>query len=243
MCECRGLLTRTDPLPGEASSFEVQQYPGNRPGGCSEWTTPGCLYCASEFPGCSADDPTSCDAVCADMTARVARAFQRSFVARARLSRCETNTCHVVTEIEGRCYLGQPQRGDPPEVDCNLSDDELMALVEADMRPGTPSTSCPPVAPVGCTSAIDCPRGLACNDGRCGSCSDVCSYPIGQPEAAVCEGDSSCASGELCTQSRCVPSENLGCRFFTDCTEGEQCVLSGTSGEGRGNAEARSFCQ
>jgi len=242
VCECRGLLTRAAPPPGERPSFEVQLYPGNRPGGCSELTIPGCLYCASEFPGCSVDDPTSCDAVCADVIARAARANQRTYVARARLSRCETNTCYVVTEIDGRCYLGQPGRGDPPEVDCNLSDDELMARVEADFRSPTPSYSCPYVPGPRCTTALDCPHGLGCNEnGSCVGC-DVNCPPAGA-EAGVCEGPyGACASGEACTHGRCVPSANVACRSFTDCAEGESCVFSGTSNEGRGNAQTRSFC-
>jgi hypothetical protein len=241
VCECRGLLTRIDPPPGESTSFEVQLYPGHS--GCSGSTSPGCLYCESEFPGCSVDDPTSCDAVCAEMIERAARDYERTYVATARLTLCETNTCHVVTEIGGRCYLGQPLRGDAPEVDCNLSDDELMALVKRDLGFPTPSYSCPVMASPTCAGPLDCSRGLACDDGVCRSCSGSCSYPIGHPEAATCQGDAVCASGELCTGGRCVPRANVECRLAEECAEGESCVLSGMASEGRGNAETRSFCQ
>jgi hypothetical protein len=76
----------------------------------------------------------------------------------------------------------------------------------------------------------------------CGGCSDLCS-PVGPNGDYVCEGDAACASGELCTLGRCLPSANIACRFMFRCAENEQCVLSGFSDEGRGNAETRSFCQ
>jgi hypothetical protein len=240
VCECRMQLTRPALGDEPAASYEVQLYPGNRAGGCSEWSIePGCLYCGSEFPGCSVDDASSCDAVCADMTARFDREIQKTIQATARVARCAPGTfhCQVVTEIDGRCYAGQPGRIDAPELDCNLSDAELL---EHSADPSVPS--CAAVAPVACTTADDCPRGLACNAGVCGACSDMCSYPTGQSDRAVCEGDVACAAGELCTLGRCLPSANVGCRFFSECGKNESCVLSGVSDDGRGNADTRSFC-
>jgi len=241
VCECRTQLTPTAVDGASPRPHEVHAYPGNRTGGCSEWSfPPGCLYCESEFPGCNVDDPTSCDAVCGDMFQRFEAEFQRVTVATARLSRCspDGSQCHVVTEIEGRCYAGAPFAGPTAELDCNLSDEELISHLE-----DPPSPSCAHPSPVPCESASDCPRGLACNAGVCGACSEFCSYPIGRPDLAVCEGDAACASGESCTLGRCVPSSNIGCRFSEECEAEQRCVLSGVSSVGRGNGQTRSFCQ
>lgn len=231
----------TKPAVGDAPplSYEVPMYPGHRSGGCSEYSVaPGCLYCASEFPGCSVDEPGSCDVTCAEMAARADADFQKTIVATARISRCtpDSNHCQVVTEIDGRCYAGPPEAVEPLELDCNLADEELIARLD-DPR----VSSCAPVT-MPCSSANDCPRGLACNAGGCGDCSANCS-PTGPGGAYVCEGDAACASGELCTEQRCVPSANVTCRFSFQCAENEVCVLSGTSAEGRGNVDTRSFCR
>lgn len=239
VCECRMQLTKPAVGGMPAESYEVAAHPGHRSGDCSEWSiAPGCSYCASEFPGCSVDDPASCDAVCAVMTERRDADYRKTFVAKARLSRCapEGGRCQVVTQIDGRCYAGPPERVEPPEVDCGLSDEELIAHLD-----DPPAQYCS-VAPIACSSASDCPRGLACNAGVCGGCSDACS-PVGPNGDYVCEGDAACASGELCTLGRCLPSANIGCRFDFRCAANEACVLSGFSSEGRGNAATRSFCQ
>jgi hypothetical protein len=239
VCECRMRLTPT--AVNGRSPYEVQAYPGNRPGGCSEWSfPPGCLYCESEFPGCSVDDPRSCDAVCADMFRRFEAQSQRVTVATARLARCspDKSNCQAVTQIEGHCYAGPPSAGPTVEIDCNLSDDELIAHLN-----DPPVTSCAPAPAIPCATASDCPRGLACSAGVCGACSDSCAYFNGRPDLIACEGDVTCASGELCTLGRCIPTTNISCRAVSECGEQEACVLSGFGSEGRGNTSTRSFCQ
>jgi hypothetical protein len=83
VCECRLRLTRLpgDDRPWEGGTDEVVTYPGGRPGSCSEYarTPSGCLYCGSEFPGCSVDDPNSCDSVCAEMARRYDAELQKTF--------------------------------------------------------------------------------------------------------------------------------------------------------------------
>jgi hypothetical protein len=82
------------PTPtGTTEPYVFSAFPGNRPGGCSEYDrTTGCLYFEHEFPGCNIDDPRSCDAVCADFAQRIAREWARTFQMRERLARCTTHT-------------------------------------------------------------------------------------------------------------------------------------------------------
>ncbi len=240
LCECRMRLT---PVPGRASvpePYQLEVHPGLRPGACSDWSrAPGCLYCEHEFPGCSIDQPESCDAVCADMTTRLDLDMQRTLDVTLRLNRCTVDyRCQVVSKIDGKCYAGTPNGIEPAELDCALPDDELVQHLD---DPSQPSCATPP--PVACTSASDCPAGLACNSGICGPCSTACSSTFGPPTENVCEGDVACADGELCALGLCVPSANVGCRFGWRCPEGEVCSLSGISKTGRGNADTRSFCQ
>jgi len=65
------------------------------------------------------------------MTARRDADYRKSVPTTARLARCTDNRCQVVTEIDGRCYVGPSNRVDPPEVDCGLSDFELVAYLDA----------------------------------------------------------------------------------------------------------------
>jgi hypothetical protein len=156
-----------------------------------------------------------------------------------RLNRCTAeHTCQVVSEIDGKCYAGTPYRREPAELDCALSDEELVQHLNDASQP-----SCATPPPTACTSASDCPAGLACNSGSCGPCVQGCSNASGQPNEAVCEGDIACAAGELCTLGLCVPSPNIGCRFAFQCPEGDICSLSGISTLERGNADTYSYCR
>ena len=121
--------------------------------------------------------------------------------------------------------------------------ERLLAELERLRRRVSTPSKCTQPSRIPCASASDCPQGLGCNDGVCGGCSDNCSYPNGQPEAAVCEGDVACSGAELCVQGRCILRDNIECRFFTQCAEDQSCVLSGTSSEGRGNEATRSYCE
>lgn len=236
VCECWLHRTR---LPGDERAWpegrpEVVTYPGARQSWCSEFarTPSGCLYCGSEFPGCSIDDPHSCDAVCADMASRYDAELQKAFSASLRRLSCgDDYTCEFVTEIEGLCYGRNPQRPPLAAFDCALSDAQILA------RKAEPDTLCPEPAPVACRTASDCPRGLACDDaGACVPCRGICHDATGQ-----CEH---CADGELCVEQACVPQANVECVTFSDCEPPSQCVLTGMdAAAGRGNAQTRSLCR
>ncbi len=237
VCHCDLRITPT--AESGRQPFMATEYAGLRPGGCSVFGRgQECLYCAADFPGCRTDEPGSCDATCADLSERINEEFSRAFDATARLARCtEDNTCVRLFELEGTCYAGSLGVRWLPPLDCSQSDAALLARhgerVEA---------PCDAPAPASCETALDCPAGLACNDGRCGRCADQCSYPTGQPELAVCDGDANCAPDELCAMGTCVPEENLECRFFTQCPDGD-CVLSGLDPTSeRGNESTRTFC-
>jgi hypothetical protein len=240
MCQCTLRMARsqvdaaTGTIPGP---YEIVVYPGNRSDGCSEYArTPACLYCEREFPGCSVDDATSCDAVCAEMTARYDAELQKTFTFHARVARCKENTyCEWVTEIDGKCYAREPQTLEMPAFDCSLSDAEI--LQHADEYGG----SCPARSTATCTSALDCPRGLACAEGRCVPCSGSCPGTDGNPIS--CGRNPLCGDDEACVEGLCIPADNVTCRSFVDCPENQLCVLSGMDlSAGRGNGETRSFC-
>jgi hypothetical protein len=239
-CECKLLRT---PRPGEEAIPEQERvftaWPGNRPGSCSEYTTtPGCLYCERDFPGCNIDDAASCDAVCADFAARQNRDFARSVVLSKRLARCsEAHTCERLYELDGACYVGAPGRIEARAYDCSLSDAELLA-----QSPIASTPSCTPRPDVSCQSASDCPGGLACKDGVCGPCVQECQ--ITGSDDASCRGGGACAAGETCAAGVCTLDAAVTCRDFIDCGTDHQCVVSGVDwSAGRGNAHTRTFCR
>ncbi|HTV19120.1 MAG TPA: hypothetical protein VMG12_10625 [Polyangiaceae bacterium] len=236
VCECKLHLARLagDERPWEGGSDEVVAYPGGRPGSCSVYarTPSGCLYCGSEFPGCSIDDPHSCDAVCAETADRYDVELQKAFPGRLRRLSCASDyTCEFVTEIDGACYARNPREKGIPAFDCALSDEQLLE------RKGERDEFCPERPPVACETATDCPRGLACDDrGTCVSCSTLCNR--------LDEDCAFCAQGELCIEAVCVPAANVACRSSFDCEPMSTCVLSGMDpSSGRGNAQTRSLCQ
>jgi hypothetical protein len=243
VCSCRVSLARAD----GTAPFETGLYPGGRyqnfqysnQGACSEFgRTPQCLYCADAFPGCSIDSEDSCQSVCKEFVKAANEQYQAELSASVRLARCTVDQrCERITEIEGRCYVGEVP-ADDPGYDCSLSDQELLGMPERFV------SSCPGFEETPCETAEDCPRGLACNDGVCGACSDACSSTTGEPDTWDCDGDAACASGELCALGVCVLEKNLECRFSSDCPTDQACVLSGLDlKKGRGNAATRAFCQ
>jgi hypothetical protein len=240
-CECRMRMTRypdAQTVAAELEPYEGTLHPGNRPDRCSEYSrAPGCLYCENEFPGCDIGDANSCDAVCADMTERLELDLQTSLRVSTRLARCVSpSRCDVVTEIDGQCYAGPPESHEPARLDCGLPDAELIQHLDA---PGV--ASCEPRPVVSCAASEDCPRGLACNAGRCESCSVTCVIAEGQE--AACTGGGVCATGESCTSGTCVPAGNTECRDSSDCPPNHSCSLTGISAAGRGNANTQSFCR
>lgn len=245
VCECSMQLSPTTlhgPVAADAGVFRM--YPGNRPKECSELTRSGaCLYCASEFPGCDIGDPRSCDAICADMTARRDRDYRKSYEVRTRLARCvaeHTNVCRVITEIDGQCVVGRFGDWLPAPVDCSLSDEDLSKHFGDPM-----DQPCAPPATVACSRSGDCPRGLACTNGVCESCELRCTDGV-EPGTSECEGGDACAEGEACAGGTCVPAVRAACGDYEDrfvaCPEDESCLVTGISSAGRGNESASSFC-
>lgn len=241
VCECRLRLTR---LPGddrlwEGGTEEVVTYPGNRPSSCSEYsrTPSGCLYCGSEFPGCSLDAPRSCDAVCAEMATRYDAEVQKTFSVTLRRLSCGADyTCEFVTEIDNACYARNPRERGIPAFDCALSDEQLLA------HKSESAEFCRARPTVACETGSDCPRGLACDDtGTCTSCTGACADSTGV--YINCPGQPACGDGEVCVEGRCLINANVECAFPTDCTDDQSCVLSGIDETGgRGNADTRSLC-
>ncbi len=235
VCQCTVHVVPTAP----GGPFDTILYAGLREfptgQGCSEYGRTGrCLYCASEFPGCHLESfATDCAGICQDLVGRVATVWQASYQATVRVARCSSSHCEQVFELDGRCFVGEVLP-DSAGYDCSLGNQELLALGRSTQP------TCP--APVhDCASAADCPGGLACNHGSCGSCAMNCSAPDGQP--FTCEGDSACASGELCALGLCLPAGNIGCREAFQCADDQACVLSGVDLHAtHGNAATRSFC-
>lgn len=219
------------------------EYAGHRgspfSSGCSVFgRTPECTYCSTEFPGCHLGDDAACQAPCEELARRKNAELGASYDFSQRFARCVDGAyCDVVVELDGQCYARAPGPSTPP-IDCSLPDSEIV-----ERRNDFGGDECPQRPATRCDTAEDCPAGLACNGGTCGRCSDICSYEIGKPEEAVCEGDTACAAGELCTMGVCVLEENVECRFREQCGENGSCALSGIDYvDGRGNERTRSFC-
>lgn len=247
VCQCTLHTTRLsepDPVrPWEAwdeGTSEVVALPGLRPNGCSEYArAPSCLYCASEFPGCNVDDPGSCDVTCADMAERYDAEMAKTYNVTSRVARCAENIeCEYVTEIDGACYARNPVQKDLPAFSCDLSDEEILRHKEESYAP-----SCDALPTTKCDDGSSCARGLACDSsGTCTPCLGSCTNADGV--VGTCPGEPTCAEGEVCVETRCVPERNIGCVSSNNCAEGEVCVLSGIDASGgRGNDATRSFCR
>ncbi|MEO7036794.1 MAG: hypothetical protein ABI548_22785, partial [Polyangiaceae bacterium] len=87
-----------------------------------------CLYGCSEFPGCDPGDATSCQALCADLDARLDADAERTFDAALRSAVCTTDGacgCRSVFRVEDHCYAGQAKLDTP--YDCALTDEAILA--------------------------------------------------------------------------------------------------------------------
>jgi hypothetical protein len=238
-CECRiSMIFSAGDAGVSAEPREISLYPGNRPDDCSEYSRgAGCLYCERDFPGCDIADPQSCDAVCADISARFDQEAHRTYAVEARLTRCDPESyhCQRVTQVDGACYAGR-LGALQARLDCSASDETLIEHLGDPAEP-----PCAPRAEVACAASEDCPRGLACKSGSCASCEQTC-ISAGNDSEFVCQGGGECTADEVCAAGTCVPAGNAECKWFGDCPENQSCLVSGTSGNGRGNADTRSFC-
>jgi hypothetical protein len=58
-----------------------------------------------------------------------------------------------------------------------------------------------------------------------------------------CRYDSDCSSDEVCVLDHCLISQNVGCRRRKDCSLARMlCILSDYSSDSRGNVNIRSYC-
>jgi len=240
LCMCN---VHIKPSDSSRDEFDTAFYPGYRgfppPEGCSEYGRgPTCLYCADEFPGCNAESPgDTCTAICQDLALRVQQDSERRRALKVRVARCNSScNCDHVFELDGQCYSGDVLP-DALGYDCSLSDAELLAKGQ-NRQPSCPA---PPV--LRCRTTDDCPGGLACNSGRCGPClMGSCSLVNNDPPSWTCEGDATCAAGEVFAAGLCIPKAQAACRDQFQCPGGE-CVLSGIDRKAiRGNSRTFSYC-
>lgn len=236
-CACHLRRSWSSADAGAPEAIEYDRYPGNRADHCSEHAFSGvCMYCENEFPGCDTGDAGSCDAVCADVASRDEAEMRHPYALGIRLAHCNADlTCSVVSSIDGQCYLGHFGDYEPPRVDCNLSDEALLALLAS-----PPSgNECAPRPEPSCATSADCPRGLSCAGGVCGPCGAICST---MDAGGVCRGGGACADGEVCVEDTCVLEANVTCSWFGECPDDQLCAVSGVSATGRGNEATRSLC-
>jgi hypothetical protein len=241
VCDCLIEGTNMDADGGAVTTYGGSLVPGNRPNGCSEHAASGCLYCENEFPGCDVSDPTSCDAMCADMVERLNANWRKPVEVTTRHAECvvepNSHTCRLIYEVDGRCYTGPYGRWEPAPFDCNLPKEEALAnYFDLPQQP-----SCAPRAKVPCTSSAECPRGLACTSGVCDDCNLNCAYTEGEEGQCPPPGGR-CINGETCAMGTCIPNTNASCTSFTDCPGEQECLLSGITPTGRGNENTRAFC-
>ena len=172
------------------------------------------------------------------MAVRYDTELRKAFAAVSRVARCgEDLLCDYVTEINGRCFARDPRQKELPSFDCALSDEQILENEDERYAP-----SCPERPAISCATTNDCPRGLACDIGRCVGCGDTCEDPAGG--FMTCTGQPICAEGEACIQGRCLLEANIECVSRRDCPNGTECLLSGIDASaGRGNAETRSYCR
>jgi hypothetical protein len=77
-----------------------------------------------------------------------------------------------------------------------------------------------------CVDEMPCGLARACVNGKC----------------APCETDSDCRQGEGCVLDHCLISKMIQCRSSKQCATNATCILSGYSGDVRGNGEMISKC-
>ena len=95
-----------------------------------------CIYRRDEFPGCDVDDPTSCDAACADLEDRMRADAERVYDAEVRYAACRDYDCDCILRMSDGCYV----QWDIHRYDCALSNAEMLA--DFSRRHGQPFPSC-----------------------------------------------------------------------------------------------------
>jgi hypothetical protein len=83
-----------------------------------------CLYSADEYGGCTPTDPSTCEAACSQVQARL-EADANGIPAAARASGCGTSGCVYVLSVGDACFVAGSALA-PVEIDCSLSDEEAL---------------------------------------------------------------------------------------------------------------------
>lgn len=201
-----------------------------------------CLYCDHEFPGCNVDASVNdCAAPCADAVERLQSAEQVTHDVELRVARCTAyGNCEVALRIDDACYNQGGVRSS-----CSLSDAEITSAAGEAPNPGAQCAA--PALP--CTSAEDCPAGLACNGSVCGACPSFVQCVVVDENGVCLSSDFACGDGEVCIDTLCVPAEQAACGPSSECptTDPERdprvCLVSSVDARaGRGNEETRSYC-
>lgn len=103
----------------------VGYYVGLRADGCEVHGAKSrkCLSDAAEFSGCAVDDPRSCAALCDELSSRLEEDVARDVPAAVRFSQCVRNSCKILMELDGQCYVNN----DRTAHDCSLGDDIILS--------------------------------------------------------------------------------------------------------------------
>lgn len=102
----------------------VGYYVGLKTAGCEVHGAKSrkCLYDAAEFSGCAVGDRRSCEALCDELSSRLEADVARDVPAAVRSAQCVRNSCKVLIEVDGQCYVNN----DRSAHDCSLSDDTIL---------------------------------------------------------------------------------------------------------------------
>ena len=128
----------------DARSFAGAEILGNRPNLCDVGDrAQGCLFRSCEFTGCDPADATSCDAVCADVAARITADDAKSYDVERRTAFCDPTSClcRAVHRIGDRCYATRAPWAQA--YDCGLSDAAIIAATYP--PPGSSSSTATPI--------------------------------------------------------------------------------------------------
>lgn len=208
--------------------------------------TGDCLFQDGQFSGCDVAESSSCEAACEQLADALADDAARELDVGVESSSCVEDQCVSVLRVESACYYQKYRSG--LGYDCSLSPAELLEKTNADSAPQCPPTCAEEPEPeeyfprdpnewqgmridtsirIACETSATCGLARACVDDICTACTE----------------DSQCSPGELCALDHCIPADLVECRSYTDCPNGQLCILSGyTGGTARGNEDTRAYC-
>lgn len=215
-----------------------------------------CVYRTVEFPGCDLDDADSCNAICADLQARIDADAKIAVDGEVVSARCDRGACAGVLRLEDSCYarssfLPQPCDKDPEQ----LIEDARKAL-----------------EPIACEDLPEDAEGVTCFESEPPH-GDECIFPRDPDEwqgalvdtcnrvpcetncglrlacvdniCTACVRDADCFAGEVCVLDQCLLAEKVECDTRRDCEPDVLCTLidePNAPAEPRGNAATWALC-